>query len=136
LGGPQVILLDTHVWIWWVSNPDLLSSQADTLINKAMVERKIYISSISVWEVAMLVVKGRLQLTLDVKDWIRSCESLPFIQFVPVSNTIAFEAVFLPEKPLSDPADRIIVATARALDLVLITKDKKIQRADQVRTAW
>jgi PIN domain nuclease of toxin-antitoxin system len=131
-----LILLDTHVWIWWVSNPDLLSFQADTLINKAMVERKIYISSISVWEVAMLVVKGRLQLTLDVKDWIRSCESLPFIQFVPVSNAIAFEAVFLPGKPLSDPADRIIVATARALDLVLITKDKKIQRADHVRTAW
>jgi PIN domain nuclease of toxin-antitoxin system len=131
-----LILLDTHVWIWWVSNPDLLSSQADTLINKAMVERKIYISSISVWEVAMLVVKERLQLTLDVKDWIRSCESLPFIQFVPVSNPIAIEAVFLPEKPLSDPADRIIVATARALDLVLITKDKKIQRADQVKTVW
>ena len=131
-----MILLDTHVWIWWVSNPDLLSSQADTLINKAMVEKKIYISSISVWEVAMLVVKGRLHLTLDVKDWIRSCESLPFIQFVPVTNTIAFEAVHLPEKSLSDPADRIIIATALALDLVLITKDKKIQRADRVRTAW
>lgn len=131
-----MILLDTHVWIWWVSNPDLLSSQANTLINKAMVEKKIYISSISVWEVAMLVVKGRLHLTLDVKDWIRSCESLPFIQFVPVTNTIAFEAVHLPEKSFSDPADRIIIATALALDLVLITKDKKIQRADRVRTAW
>ncbi|MBI4768669.1 MAG: type II toxin-antitoxin system VapC family toxin [Deltaproteobacteria bacterium] len=131
-----MILLDTHVWIWWVSNPELLSSQADTLINKSMVERKIYISSISVWEVAMLVVKRRLQLTLDVKDWIRSCEALPFIQFIPVSNAIASEAVFLPEKPLSDPADRIIVATARALDLILITKDKTIQRAKQVKTAW
>ena len=131
-----MILLDTHVWIWWVSNPDLLSSQADTLINKAMVEKKIYISSISVWEVAMLVVKGRLHLTLDVRDWIRSCESLPFIQFVPVTNAIAFEAVHLPAKSLSDPADRIIVATAQALDLVLITKDKKIQKADQVRTIW
>jgi PIN domain nuclease of toxin-antitoxin system len=131
-----VILLDTHVWVWWVSNPDLLSSQADTLINKAMVEKKIYISSISVWEVAMLVVKGRLHLTLDIKDWIRSCESLPFIQFVPVTNSIAFEAVHLPENSLSDPADRIIVATALALDLVLITKDKKIQRADRVRTVW
>jgi PIN domain nuclease of toxin-antitoxin system len=131
-----MILLDTHVWIWWVSNPDLLSCQADSLINKAMVEKKIYISSISVWEVAMLVVEGRLHLTLDVKDWIRSCESLPFIQFVPVTNAIAFEAVHLPEKSPSDPADRIIIATALALDLVLITKDKKIQRADRVRTAW
>ncbi len=131
-----MILLDTHVWIWWVSNPDLLSSQADTLINKAMVEKKIYISSISVWEVAMLVNKGRLHLTLDIKDWIRSCESLPFLQFVPVNNTIAFEAVHLPEKSLSDPADRIIVATALALDLVLITKDKKIQKSEKLKTAW
>ncbi len=131
-----MILLDTHVWVWWVSNPELLSSQADTLINKAMVERKIYISSISVWEVAMLVVKRRLQMTLDVKDWIRSCENLPFVLFVPVSNAIALEAVFLPERPLSDPADRIIVATASALDLILITKDKRIQKAAQVRTAW
>jgi PIN domain nuclease of toxin-antitoxin system len=131
-----MILLDTHAWIWWVSNPELLSTQADTLINKAMVEKKIYISSISVWEVVMLVIKGRLQLAVDVKDWIRSCESLPFIQFVPVTNTIAFEAVHLPEKSLSDPADRIIIATALALDLVLITKDKKIQKAHQVRTAW
>lgn len=131
-----MILLDTHVWIWWVSNPDLLSSQADTLINKAMVEKKIYISSISVWELAMLVKKGRLHLTLDIKDWIRSCESLPFLQFVPVNNTIAFEAVHLPEKSLSDPADRIIVATALALDLVLITKDKKIKKSEKLKTAW
>jgi PIN domain nuclease of toxin-antitoxin system len=131
-----MILLDTHVWIWWVSNPELLSSKAEVLIQKAMIEKKIYISSMSVWEVAMLVVKGRLKLSLDIKDWIRSCESLPFVQFVPVTNAIAFEAVHLPGKIPSDPADRIIVATALALDLVLITKDKKIQRADRVKTAW
>jgi PIN domain nuclease of toxin-antitoxin system len=131
-----MIVLDTHVWVWWVSNPDLLSPQARMLIDKAVVEKKIYISSISVWEVAMLVTKGRLQLSLDVGDWIRTCEALPFIQFVPVSNTIALRAVRLPFASLVDPVDRIIVATALVLDQILVTKDKKIQKNAPVKTAW
>ena len=131
-----MIVLDTHVWVWWVSNPDFLSPQARMLIDKAVVEKKIYISSISVWEVAMLVTRGRLQLTMDVGDWIRTCEALPFIQFVPVSNTIALRAVRLPVPSLGDPADRIIVATALVLDLILVSKDKKIQKTALVKTAW
>jgi PIN domain nuclease of toxin-antitoxin system len=131
-----MILLDTHVWIWWVSNPDLLSHQASALIDKAMVEKKIYLSAMSVWEVAMLVSKGRLQLAMDVRDWIRASEVLPFIQFIPVTNAIALRAVQLPDKSLLDPADRIIIATALELGLVLITKDKKIQKNTRVKTAW
>jgi PIN domain nuclease of toxin-antitoxin system len=131
-----VIVLDTHVWIWWVSDPDLLSPVARTLIDKAVVEKKIYISSMSVWEVAMLVSKGRLQLTVEVGDWIRASEALPFIQFVPVTNAIALKAVRLPMKSLVDPVDRIIVATALVLDLVLITKDKKIRKEAPVKTVW
>ena len=131
-----MILLDTHVWIWWVSNPNLLSSQASALIDKAMVEKKIYLSAMSVWEVAMLVSKGRLQLVMEVRDWIRASEDLPFIQFVPVTNTIALRAVHLPDKSLLDPADRIIIATALELDLVLVTKDKKIQKVTRVKTVW
>jgi len=131
-----MIILDTHVWIWWVSSPDLLSPEARTLIDKAVVGKKIYISSMSVWEVAMLVVKGRLQLAMDVGDWIRASEALPFIHFVPVTNAIALKAVRLPLKSLIDPADRIIIATALVLDLVLITKDKKIRKEALVKTAW
>ncbi len=131
-----MIILDTHVWIWWVSNPDLLSPEARMLIDKAVVEKKIYISSMSCWEVAMLVAKGRLQLTLEVGDWIRASETLPFIQFVPVTNAIALNAVRLPLKSLVDPIDRIIIATALDLDLVLLTKDKKIRKEAPVKTAW
>ena len=131
-----MIILDTHVWIWWVSNPDLLSPEARMLIDKAVVEKKIYISSMSCWEVAMLVAKGRLQLTMEVGDWIRASETLPFIQFVPVTNAIALKAVRLPLKSLVDPIDRIIIATALVLDLVLLTKDKKIRKEAPVKTAW
>jgi PIN domain nuclease of toxin-antitoxin system len=131
-----MIVLDTHVWIWWVSNPDHLSKEARTLIDKAVMEKKIYISSMSCWEVAMLVSKGRLQLTVEVEDWIRASEALPFIQFVSVTNAIALKAVRLPLKSLIDPIDRIIIATALVLDLVLITKDKKIRKEAPVKTAW
>jgi PIN domain nuclease of toxin-antitoxin system len=131
-----MILLDTHVWIWWVSSPDLLSPQARTLIGKSVMDKKIYISSMSAWEVAMLVAKGRLQLTMEVGDWIRASEALPFIQFVPVTNAIAFKAVRLPMKSLIDPVDRIIIATAMDLDLALITKDRKIRKDAPVKTVW
>jgi PIN domain nuclease of toxin-antitoxin system len=131
-----MIALDTHAWVWWVSTPHLLSPQARTLIDRAIVEKKIYISSISVWEVALLVLKGRLTLSLDVGDWIRTCETLPFIQFVPVSNTIALKAVRLPGAAPPDPVDRIIIATSIVLDLVLVTKDKKIRGYAPVKTVW
>jgi PIN domain nuclease of toxin-antitoxin system len=131
-----MILLDTHAWIWWVSNPDLLSAEARTLIDKALVERKIHISAMSVWEVAMLVAKNRLQLTMEVGDWIRASEGLPFVQFVPVTNTIALKAVRLPLKLLADPVDRLVMATAVVLDLVLITKDKKMHKEARVKTVW
>jgi PIN domain nuclease of toxin-antitoxin system len=131
-----MILLDTHVWIWWVSNPDLLSDAARALIDEALVKRKVHISSMSVWEVAMLAAKNRLQLTMEVGDWIRASEGLPFVQFVPVTNAIALKAVRLPLKSLTDPVDRLVVATAEVLDLVLITKDKKIQKEALVKTVW
>jgi PIN domain nuclease of toxin-antitoxin system len=90
----------------------------------------------SVWEVAMLAAKNRLQLTMEVGDWIRASEGLPFVQFVPVTNAIALKAVRLPLKSLTDPVDRLVVATAEVLDLVLITKDKKIQKEALVKTVW
>jgi PIN domain nuclease of toxin-antitoxin system len=131
-----MILLDTHAWIWWVSNPDLLSVEARTLIDKALVERKIHISAMSVWEVAMLVAKNRLQLTMEVGDWIRASEGLPFVHFVPVTNAIALKAVRLPWPELTDPVDRLVMATALVLDLVLITKDKKMKKEAPGKTVW
>jgi PIN domain nuclease of toxin-antitoxin system len=131
-----MILLDTHVWIWWVSNPDLLSDAARTLIDEALVKRNVHISTMSVWEVAMLAAKNRLQLTMAVGDWIRASEGLPFVQFVPVTNAIALKAVRLPLKSLTDPVDRLVVATAEVLDLVLITKDKKIRKEALIKSVW
>ena len=131
-----MIVLDTHAWIWFVSNPESLSNKAKKFINKAIKEKAILISSISAWEVALLVLKKRLVLTVDVSDWIMKSEALPFIKFIPVSNSIAVKSVNQLEPIHSDPADRIIIATAISEGAPLITKDEKILAYPHVQTIW
>jgi PIN domain nuclease of toxin-antitoxin system len=98
-----VIVLDTHVWVWYLDDPAQLSTPARTSIDQALREKAVLISSISVWEVALLVVSGRLELTIDVHDWIAKCEALPFLTFVPVDNAIFLKSVFLSGQLHSDP---------------------------------
>jgi PIN domain nuclease of toxin-antitoxin system len=131
-----MIILDTHAWIWFISNPDLLSKRAKKAVNTALEDKSILISSISAWELALLVTKKRIKLTLDVTDWIAKSESLPFIQSVPVTNSIAVKSVNLPLPLHPDPADRIIIATALSVGAPLVTKDKKLLGYAPVRTIW
>ena len=131
-----MIVLDTHAWIWFISSPELMSKKAERAISDAADQNAVIISSISVWEVALLVAKKRLELTLDVEDWIAKSEALPFMQFVPVDNSIAKKAVNLPQPLHPDPADRIILATALSIGAPLVTKDKKLLRYPYTRTIW
>ena len=131
-----MIVLDTHAWIWFTSKPEALSKKAKKAVDAAVKEKNVLVSSISVWEVALLVNKKRLKLSMDVTDWIAKSESLPFIQFIPVSNSIAVKSVNLPQPLHSDPADRIIIATALSIGAPLITKDKKISDYAPVETIW
>jgi len=131
-----MIVLDTHAWIWWVSNPEMLSETARQVIDDAVRRRELFISTISAWEVAMLVEKERLSLALDARDWISRSEALPFVTFVPLSTAIAVESVRLPGFPHADPADRIIVATALSLGARLVTKDEKLLRYVPARAVW
>lgn len=131
-----MIVLDTHTWIWFISNPDLLSKRAKKAANAAVKNKSILISSISAWEFALLVAKKRIELTLDVTDWIAKSESLPFIKFVPVTNSIAVKSVNLPLPLHADPADRIIIATALSAGAPLVTKDRKLLDYSPVKTIW
>ena len=131
-----MILLDTHAWIWFISNPEKLSTKAEKFINKAKQENEILISSISAWEVAVLVSKKRLELTMDVSEWISSSEKLPFIRFIPVDNSIAVRSVYLPQPLHKDPADRIIIATSMKYGAPIITMDEKILRFPHVQSIW
>ena len=131
-----MIVLDTHVWVWFVSNPELLSTKAKKTLDAAIAENSIFISSISAWEIALLAANNRLNLTFDVADWITKSETLPFLQFIPVDNAIAVKSVNLPHPLHTDPADRIIIATAISLGASLVTKDKKILNYPYVKSIW
>lgn len=131
-----MIVLDTHTWIWFISKPEVLSKRAKKAVSAAVEEKSVLISSISVWEVALLVKKKRLTLSLDVTDWIAKSEGLPFIQFIEISNSIAVKSVNLPQPLHPDPADRIIIATALSAGVPLVTKDKKLLNYPHVKTIW
>jgi PIN domain nuclease of toxin-antitoxin system len=131
-----LIVLDTHTWIWWVASPEQLSEQARQEIDQAMERQEIYISSISAWEVSLLVRKGKLELTIPVEDWIARSEALPFVEFVPLDNRIALRSNQLAGEIHDDPADRIIIATALTLGAPLISKDTKIRAYPHLKTIW
>ena len=131
-----MIVLDTHVLIWFVSSPELLSKKAKILIEKEMEKGEILVSSISIWEIYMLVKKGRLKLSLGVEEWVRKIEELPFLNFVPVNNRIAAKSVLLPPPLHPDPADRMIIATASIYKAKLITSDKRILSYPYVAAIW
>ena len=131
-----MIVLDTHVLVWWVSEDPILSKKAKTAIDKETKGGEIVISSISAWEIAMLVERDRLVLSMDVDSWIATVAAIDAVRFLPVDNEIALKSVGLPGEFHKDPADRIIVATARKLAVPLVTKDEKIRAYAHVKTIW
>lgn len=131
-----MIVLDTHVWVWWLSQSGAMPVQVRKAIKEAQTIQAIYVSTISTWEVAQLTDRGRLRLTMDVAAWLAQAESLPFLNFVPIDNHIALKSVQLVGPLHQDPADRIIIATALTLGATLLTKDKKILAYPHVKTMW
>lgn len=131
-----MIVLDTNVLIWWISTPEKLSKKAGQTIEKEAKDGEILVSSISVWEVYLLIKKDRLKFVTDVDSWLEKVESLPFIRFAPVDNQVASLSVKLPDFDNPDPADRMIVATALINGATLITSDKKILRYPHVQSLW
>lgn len=129
-----MIVLDTHTLIWWISDDPQLSKTAVDTIADELHNGEVIISSISAWEVAMLVQKNRLVLSMDVEAWLDAIASIERVRFYPVDNEIAVKSAALPGEFHKDPADRIIVATARKLGCTLITSDEKIRSYPHVKT--
>ncbi|MBI4059182.1 type II toxin-antitoxin system VapC family toxin [Candidatus Microgenomates bacterium] len=132
-----MIILDTHTLVWWVSNPEKLSAKSRKAIEGELKKKKeILVSSISVWEICLLVKKERLQLTMDIESWIDKISQLSAFKFIAVDNQIAAKSVNLPGVFHDDPADRMIVATALESGASLITSDKRIRKYSPVRSIW
>ncbi len=132
-----MIVLDTHALIWWVNGDKRLSQKAIKAIRKELSgEGQVMISAITAWEIAMLVAKGRLALTMDIDDWLKTVASVEGVSFVPVDNDLAVQSVRLPGAFHPDPADRLIVALARRYSVALVTADAKIKDYQYVKTIW
>lgn len=119
-----MILLDTHVWVWWVHGDTSLAAPLRALLDGSE-ESGIAVSAISCWEVAKLVERGRLTLPCPVTDWLGQALGYPGVRLVELSPRICVESTQLPGAFHRDPADQIIVATARVLDVPLDTMDRK-----------
>lgn len=128
-----MIVLDTHAWLWWCADRARIPPK---LRRRLEVEEDLAVCAISCWEIAMLVSRGRLTLSMDVRVALRSMAALPAIRLVPIDDDIAIEAALLGDAMHGDPADRLIVATAKLLAAPLATKDEKIRASRLVTTLW
>ncbi len=120
---PGLLLLDTHVLVWSVEERPRLGSAAKRAINIAARLNQVAVSAISPWEVALLVSKGRLNLSMEVMVWVREALSRSGVSLVPLEPEIAVASTRLPFEMHADPADRILVATALHLGATLVTAD-------------
>lgn len=120
------LLLDTHVWLWLVAGEAKLSSKKLSLIQTASETQNLYLSDICLWEISMLANKNRITLNQPVLTWIRTAVKLSSVHLIRLTPEISVESTELPGLFHGDPADRLIVATARVMNLTLMTRDEKI----------
>jgi PIN domain nuclease of toxin-antitoxin system len=126
------MVIDTHIWIWWVQGAPQLGARARAILTSAA-RTGIAVSAISCWEVAKLVQLKRLVLPVPTIEWLRIALNHPGVRLVELTPAISVEATQLPGLFHRDPADQLIVATARVLDVPLLTADAKILAYEHVR---
>lgn len=120
-----MIVLDTHIWVWWAADRDRLTEKQIATI-EANEGDVIGISAITCWEVAKLIERGRIELTCPVEEWFDLALQYPGVKLLELTPTIAVDSTRLPGQFHRDPADQIIVATARTYQCPLVTSDEKI----------
>lgn len=131
----SAVLLDTHVLVWWRAEPRRLSSaQRRTLDDVEAKGALAGISAITLWELAKMVERGRLHIDVPLDLWLAEIEGNPLLSVLPIDGRVAAESVDLGHGFHRDPADQIIVATARCHGLRLLTADERIRRWGGVTT--
>ena len=129
-------LLDTHTWIWMHSFPEKLSKKVSNKLTSLKPADSLLLSSISLWEVCKLVEKGRIQLFADLEEWVKQALDVPGLHVAPLDFRVFYKSTNLPGTFHKDPADQMIVATARLNDATIITKDELISGYPHVKTFW
>lgn len=128
-----MILLGTHVWIWWIQGEGNLSESALDALDQ-LAPDGIAISPISCWEVAMLHIQSRLRLPCSLDDWLNQALQYPGVRLTELSRAVLVDSCRLPGDFHKDPADRMIVAAAREADCPLVSADRKILAYPDVKS--
>jgi PIN domain nuclease of toxin-antitoxin system len=131
-----LIVLDTHVLIWWVAGAERLSARAKRVIDRRLRQGPVVASAITVLEIATAVRRRRLELGSPLDQWLADLRALPELRFEPVSVEVARLAGSFDDTISRDPADRIILATAQALGAKLVTADERLHASAQVGVVW
>lgn len=127
-------LLDTHIWLWWLlGQPELAAAEREALDGMAAAGTPPILSAISLWEAQMLAAKGRLALDSPLTHWLPTAAAPETVTLLPMDVDVILALEGLPKSFHCDPADRIIVATARAHGLALATRDANIRRSRGTR---
>ena len=129
------VLLDTHVWIWWLTPESPLSPRERSALDALAVNRHLCIAAVSLWEAQMLHQRGRLELPMPFAEWLLQAADEQTIAVVPLDLEVVIALDGLPASFHGDPADRLIVATARSRRLPLATRDRRIRRG-RVAKLW
>jgi PIN domain nuclease of toxin-antitoxin system len=122
-------LLDTHAWIWWICGDSRLTPREREALDNLPPSERPVLAEISLWEVAMLVERDRVELDMDLERWLAVASAPATVELARLTPAVAAEVARLPEQFHRDPADRLIVATARVRKLRVLTRDKKISAA-------
>lgn len=120
------LILDTHVWIWILTGSTNLKPSFRKAFEHSLKTHIVLISPISIWEIGMLVQKKRIQIEMDVQEWIEQALDIPGMKLAAITPRIAIQSTRLPGELHGDPADRLLVATAHEENAVLITCDEKL----------
>jgi PIN domain nuclease of toxin-antitoxin system len=128
------LLLDTHVLLYWLARDPRLSEAQRAAIAAASPEEPLWVSDISLWEIATLVALGRVALQIPVRDFLDAAVAPPLVRRVGISPAVATEVAQLPATFYRDPADRVIIASAQAIGATLLTQDERLIAAGLVPT--
>lgn len=120
------MLLDTHVWIWLMIGHSTVSKEFVAAFEKGVKSNRIFLSPMSIWELGMLISKGRIELEIDALEWVNRSLDIHGITLCPITQHIAIQSTRLPGTVHGDPVDRLLIATAYEENAVLVTCDQKI----------
>ncbi|HVH44399.1 MAG TPA: type II toxin-antitoxin system VapC family toxin [Labilithrix sp.] len=130
----MIAVLDTHILLWWLEGKKRLSVAQRRILERADDTHALGVSDVTFWEIALLVERGKVRLELPLDEWLARATAAPLVERCPMTPAIARELVTLSTTRDWDPADRILVATARVHGVPLVTSDGRIVDAGLVRT--